>query len=111
MAQRPLFIGNPAGYGRALGFAVSHQLAAPARAPADRYGGRRHAVAWQRISRSVDNLKVLIRCGCKPCAAQIRCTLRWLIPAALAIARQPPPRPAEATRVPKGRRKLVRRAG
>jgi hypothetical protein len=37
-------------------------------------------------------LKVLIRCGCKPCAAQIRCTLRWLIPAALAIARQPPPR-------------------
>src|SRR5215212_8110682 len=36
---------------------------------------------------SFDILKVRIRCGFSPCAAQIRCTLRWLIPAALAIIR------------------------
>ena len=36
---------------------------------------------------SFDSLKVRIRCGFRPCAAQIRCTLRWLTPAALAIVR------------------------
>jgi hypothetical protein len=37
---------------------------------------------------SVDSLKVRTRCGFKPWAAQIRCTLRWLTPAAFAMARQ-----------------------
>ena len=32
-------------------------------------------------------MKVRTRCGFRPCAAQIRCTLRWLTPAAFAIAR------------------------
>ena len=36
---------------------------------------------------SFESLKVFTRCGFRPCAAQIRWTLRWLIPAALAIAR------------------------
>src|SRR6185369_5804940 len=36
---------------------------------------------------SFDSLKVLTRCGLRPCAAQMRCTLRWLTPAAFAIAR------------------------
>src|SRR6516165_10579597 len=39
---------------------------------------------------SLDSLKVRTRCGCRPCAAQIRCTLRRLTPAALAIARPVP---------------------
>jgi hypothetical protein len=36
---------------------------------------------------SFDSLKVRTRCGFNLCAAQIRCTLRWLTPAALAIVR------------------------
>jgi hypothetical protein len=35
---------------------------------------------------SFDSLKLFTRCGLRPCAAQIRCTLRWLTPAAFAIA-------------------------
>ncbi len=52
--------------------------------------------------RSFDSLKVRMRCGLRPCAAQMRCTLRWLTPAAFAIARQasasslPEVRPASA---------------
>src|SRR5580704_8657354 len=37
---------------------------------------------------SFDSLNVRTRCGLRPCAAQMRCTLRWLTPAAFAIARQ-----------------------
>src|SRR5687767_11834407 len=36
---------------------------------------------------SLDSLKVLMRWGWRPCARQIRCTERRLIPAAAAMAR------------------------
>jgi hypothetical protein len=36
---------------------------------------------------SFDSLKVLTKCGFKPCAFQIRCTLVWLMPVALASVR------------------------
>jgi len=36
---------------------------------------------------ALDSLKVFTRCGFRPCGVQTRRTLRWLLPAALAIAR------------------------
>ena len=36
---------------------------------------------------SFDSLKVLTKCGFRPCAFQIRCTLVWLMPSALASVR------------------------
>src|SRR5271166_5825847 len=44
-------------------------------------------MSWTLVANfgSFDSLKVFTRCGFSPCAAQIRWTLRWLIPAALAI--------------------------
>ena len=46
-----------------------------------------HIAQFWRQTGSCDSLKRRTRCGCRPCAAQIRCTQRCLIPAALAIAR------------------------
>src|SRR5208283_1698157 len=36
---------------------------------------------------SLDSLKLRVRCGLSPCAAQMRCTLEWLRPTALASLR------------------------
>src|SRR5271165_3485330 len=36
---------------------------------------------------SLESLKLRVRCGLSSCAAQMRCTLEWLRPTALAILR------------------------
>ena len=46
------------------------------------------SVSFSVNAGSVDNLKVSMRWGCRPCASQIRCTVERLTPAALAIERQ-----------------------
>ena len=49
----------------------------------------RPTMSWSLAanSGSLDSLKRLTRCGCKPCAAQIRWTERNEMPATAAIAR------------------------
>jgi hypothetical protein len=49
----------------------------------------RPTMSWSLAgnSGSLDSLKRLTRCGCRPCTAQIRCTERNEMPAAWAIAR------------------------
>ena len=59
----------------------------PAPCPADRDRGRRCPVTFSTNCLSFDSLKVFARCGFRPCAAQMRCTLAWLRPTALASLR------------------------
>jgi len=46
------------------------------------------SVSFWTNAGSFDNLNVVTRCGCRPCASQMRWTVERLTPAALAIERQ-----------------------
>ena len=56
--------------------ASSRRPTAPRHAPAGRRRGRRCPRSLAANAGSVESLKVRTRCGCRPCAAQIRCTER-----------------------------------
>ena len=72
--------------------ATSRRPRAPRHAPAGRRRARRCRAAWRRTPGRVERLKVRTRCGCRPCAAQIRCTEAGEMPISAAIAAHRPVR-------------------
>ena len=74
-----------AGCGRAPGSGSSRRPRARRHGRADRRRARRRRAACRRSLGSLESLNCRTRCGCSPCARQMRWTELTLMPAALAI--------------------------
>ena len=70
-----------------LDLATSRRPTARGCAPAGRHRARPRRCSLAANAGSLDSLKGRTRCGCSPCAAQIRCTEAGDTPASRAIAR------------------------